>query len=520
MGKTACQLFDEKLVDLTKLRKRTDGRKMDEKLRKQLDELEKKVRAAKVACTVEKLPAEHVTQINKDMQHFTYKSIGGVRDGIVDAAVKFSSYATQKKPANAGFVLVVPDAAVNAVRALFLESSPAAVIVGRLTGGANNPLMKSLDPKGDVEKMLATLMVNMNDLSKQIFFAFENFGRTLQTKHTEVWVDIADQWTRSDVRQFEKDSLKRFESVLEKFYPTTGIPRPNKNYGLDVHGAMAAEFNQWKQNGEPATMEKVKYVGQEKTGRDPEQLKEQMRANKGQINEKIDLFVNDRIGFVRNNLQDVGTKFEAWVLARSDKPNTAGFVADVLAAAATMMALFPPATIAATIVKGTIIVAKGPLTDGLDPKKDAASMATKVKDNLATTSIRLGEAFAKFGERLFKEDPKLWYQIGLAAMMPPSEPDPDDPDPEFPKGVAPGWPEETEKLLYDKAGVPRKSQNFAKPLLKKLMASYLRWELKERTSLVADPDTIKKVIDDRLIDKEAEEEANKSLGKEEKAGKK
>src|SRR4029077_10482466 len=51
---TACEALDERLNELTKLKAQTNGRQMDERLRTRIDQLEKKIRAARAVCDDER----------------------------------------------------------------------------------------------------------------------------------------------------------------------------------------------------------------------------------------------------------------------------------------------------------------------------------------------------------------------------------------------------------------------------------------------------------------------------------
>lgn len=476
---TACEAFDAKLAELEKLRSRTKGRKMDERLRTKFADLEKKVRDARLACTDERVYEVHKDQINKEIQDFVHQSVGGVRDGMVSAAVRFSSYAADKKPANAGFVLTVPDAAVNAVRAFFLESSPAAVIMERLTGGASNPVAKSLDANKDVQKMLNTLTANMGELSKLTFSSFNNFGVKLRTKHSKVWTAIAFDWTQGGRKPLTKDALARF-------YNATGIPLPNKKYGDEIFYAMASAFNQWKQQGEPARITTEDVENEDVTGDD---LHLRITSAKDNINVKINEWVNDSIGDVRDGMQDAAQAFASWAGNRPEMPNAAGLVMDVLGVVAAVVgAAFPPAGIAMAVAGGILSIAKGPLTDGLDPKKDAAAMADQLKMNMIGASDQLNRDFAKFGERLFRDNRKVWDKIGLALTA-----------------AGGGLMKEAQEELYNGAGVPRPKQEYAKPLLKKLIMAYLKWERKTGSYAGKIADIIDPNIDDKQSTAAAEE---------------
>jgi hypothetical protein len=489
--KTACEIFNEEATKLKEFEARFERSKNKmsavtrDKFAKQLARLQRKVGDALLACVDKDFNDTKKDKIDKKIQDLVNESIGGLRDGFVEAASNFSTFVRSmnvqdQKVSNAGFVNVVPNAAVQAAAATFSERSLARDLFANIAAGPKSPIANSLDPKStSVEKTLSTLTANMAELSQKVFDAFNNFGVKLRTKNPNVWTTIAFNWIQGG------------REPSDEFYASTGIPRPIK-FGHKITIAMRAALAEWVRDGQqrgPALQLKKETIESRDLPDElnrhgyrelSDELKRQMHSRKDNINVEIDRSVYQNINPIRIDMDNAGEIFESWVkqlppatLSFSGTVSDLGF-AGLSAVVAAVGSLFPPATVALTIANSVFSGYAKRALAGVDPK-DALAMATIMKTKLAVASTELGEKFEGFGESLFKLDSSVWYQIAFAYSVPRPAHNPKDPSFK-PSDKDEGMPKVAQHLLHDKAGVPRAKKGNTKVLLKTLIETYLKWE--------------------------------------------
>lgn len=188
-------------------------------------------------------------------------------------------------------------------------------------------------------------------------------------------------------------------------------------------------------------------------------IQERLDNNESDINEWILDKTNDGVGALSDGIQIASRSFMNWYEGRPDRPNSAGFILSVAAAAIGIIgAAFPPAGLAMAIAGALVGIASDPIKNALDPNSEPDDQARQLEQNMLRIANRLPPTFAGFGPRLRADRADVWNDIGIAFTMDP---------PLY--SIA-------RETLESSAGVPQVDQPHGERILSEMIYTYTDWE--------------------------------------------
>ncbi len=188
-----------------------------------------------------------------------------------------------------------------------------------------------------------------------------------------------------------------------------------------------------------------------------ESIQDWLVSHEAEVNDRIAGWVDESIGDVRDGIQDAALSFQNWYAGRPRRPNSAGFVVDVVTAALGIVgAAFPPAGIATAIVGGLLSASKDAISGALDPNQAPDAQVRAITQGFIRLSSTMDRRFANFGRHLKTQNENVWSDIALA--------------------IRNHLPDIARATLHRQGGVPRPNQPYAQRILSAMIYAYLDWE--------------------------------------------
>ncbi len=187
------------------------------------------------------------------------------------------------------------------------------------------------------------------------------------------------------------------------------------------------------------------------------EIQDWLASHEAEVNDRIDGWVDESIGDVRDGIQDAALSFQNWYAGRERKPNSAAFAVDVVnAALAIVSAAYPPAGLAVAIVGGLLSASKDTIAGALNPNQAPDAQVRLITQNFIRLSSNIDRRFAHFGRYMKTRNENAWSDIALALKN--------------------HLPDIARSELHRQGGVPRPNQPYAQRILSAMIYAYLDWE--------------------------------------------
>jgi hypothetical protein len=233
-------------------------------------------------------------------------------------------------------------------------------------------------------------------------------------------------------------------------------------------------------------------------------IRDRLATQEGNINIQIQSWTEDGVGDLRDGIQDAAISFRNWYASRARRPNTAAFISNLVwAVGGALSAVFPPASVAATVagVAGGAGGVAATILGRNDPNAEPDAQVRQVEQDMIRFSSTMDRRFDNFGTRLKAANPDIWNSIGIAITMDPP------------------LLENAQQILFQQAGVPHPNRPYAEQVLARMIFAYIDWERMwelQQSRFFISTESVEYALytEDvrRRLQREAEAEAQRRLG--------